>query len=142
MEALSDIPVRSHIWHRAQLSIHKLPPPHALLFGTFRAVDFYIETCAPHQADSRTCSYIDFAYGSDDGFIAGVHRFSVSRTWIDETKSERNVDSTTSVTIEFAHSGCNPRGKYPLKPDALQMLHSWYAMLLFREGVAELMKGQ
>lgn len=60
----------------------------------------------------------------------------------DEVQSEDDRDSTKTVTIEFAHSGCNPKENKPLKPDVLQTLHLWYAMLLFREGVAEVLKAQ
>jgi hypothetical protein len=89
---------------------------------------------------SQTDSYIDFAFGSDDGFIAGVHRFSVSRNNDHKEEEDHDSKNTMSVTIEFAHKGCNPKEDKPLKPDVLQTLHLWYAMLLFREGVAEVMK--
>jgi hypothetical protein len=132
--------VSSQIWSTSQLSVYKLPPPQALLFGVFRVVDSHVEIDAPQQQDSTTCSYVDFAFGSDDGFIAGVHRFSVTRTLTMGVENEKDADGTRNVTIEFAHSGCNPKENKPLKPDILQTLHLWYAMLLFREGVAEVTK--
>jgi hypothetical protein len=135
---LRDTPVSSHIWSTAQLSAHNPPPLDTLLFGVFRVVDSKIESA---NASSQTYSYIDFAFGSDDGFIAGVHRFSVKRE-AGSTAGEKDDENTTTVTVEFAHSGCNPRENKPLKPDFLHTLHLWYAMFLFREGVAEVKKAQ
>jgi hypothetical protein len=124
------------------LSAHELPPLQALLFGVFRVVDFHIEPQANQETSRQTYSYIDFAFGSDDGYIAGVHRFSVSRNDLSKEETEQDADSTASATIEFAHAGCNPRDNKPLKPEILQSLHMLYAMLLFREGVAEVLKAQ
>ena len=87
---------------------------------------------------AQSQSYVDFAFGSENGPIAGVHRFSVIRDGIVDGDGE-GIESE-NVTIEFAHVGCNPKENKPLKPDVLQTLHLWYAMLLFREGVAEVMK--
>ena len=140
MKALSNTPVSSHVWSNTQLSAQKLPHPHSLLFGSFRVVDCQAGSSTT-QLQSGAYSYIDFAFGSDDGFIAGVHRFSVASA-NDELQIKDDRDSTKTVTIEFAHSGCNPKENKPLKPDFLQTLHLWYAMLLFREGVAEVFKAQ
>jgi hypothetical protein len=134
MLALRNTPVDSHIWSAAQLSPNALPPKNSLLFGVFRVVDSDIESA---DASSQTYSYIDFAFGSDDGFIAGVHRFSVTCDANNDAAYEKDEKKTKGVTIEFAHSGCNPKQNKPLKPDFLQTFHLWYAMLLFREGVAE-----
>jgi hypothetical protein len=135
-KALQDTPMSSHIWSTTQLSVDELPPLHALCFGVFRVFDSRIEFA---DTLSQTYSYIDFVFGSDAGFIAGVHRFSVAREEVDAT-GEKEADNTTNVIIEFAHSGCNLRENKPLKPDFLQTLHLWYAMLLFKEGIAEVRK--
>ncbi|KAF2853060.1 hypothetical protein T440DRAFT_505954 [Plenodomus tracheiphilus IPT5] len=127
-DALKDIPVSSHVWSTSQLSNQTLSPLHALLFGAFRVVDSKL---------SEAESYIDFAFGSDSGGLVGVHRFSVSE---DSQVPETPLAGMRSVRIEFAHSGCNPKENKPLGPEVLQTLHLWYAMLLFREGVAEVMK--
>jgi hypothetical protein len=100
----------------------------------------HIEHQATQQTPPHNQSYVDFVFGSDVGFIAGVHRFSVSQIGSNEESEERTADSTANCRIEFAHLGCNPKEDKPLKPDVLQTLHLWYAMLLFREGVAEVMK--
>jgi hypothetical protein len=94
------------------------------------------------QASAQGNSYIDFIFGSDNGFIAGVHRFTVSRN--NESEEGKQSDETTaSVTIEFSHKGCHPKENKPMNPDdIMQKLHLAYAMLLFREGVAEVLKAQ
>jgi hypothetical protein len=116
-----------------------MQPLHTLLFGAFRVVDSHIESRTAQHTSQETQSYIDFAFGSDEGYIAGVHRFSVSRSE-PEKKNQPDTDSTTTVTIEFAHAGCNPRENKPLKPDFIQSLHMFYSILLFMEGVAEVQK--
>lgn len=80
-------------------------------------------------------SYIDYVFGSDQGPLAGVHRFSVT-----SNGNAEHSDGTRSVTIEFAHTGCNPQVNERLKPEILQSFHLAYAMMLFREGVAEVLK--
>ncbi|KAH9864456.1 hypothetical protein J1614_010390 [Plenodomus biglobosus] len=124
--AIQSIPVSSYIWAPAQLSTHALPPLHALLFGAFRLVHV--------QLDGRE-SHVDFAFGADEGAIAGVHRFEVFEVEGEGVKAQ--TEGYRTVVIRFAHAGCNPREDKPLEPAVLQTLHLWYAMLLFREGVAE-----
>ena len=120
-----------------------------MLFGAFQVVDssFPPGSNAPDpvvsdevdpQARTSTAapnfSYIDFAFGSDDGYLAGVHRFRISR---EENGGEKGMGL---VTIEFAHSGHKPRTKEPLGTGLIQDLHMFYSMVLFREGVAEILK--
>jgi hypothetical protein len=128
-----------NIWSTDEISAHKLAPVGAILFGVFRIADIHLEHQATHQTPSQNSSYVDFVFGSDVGFIAGVHRFSISREDMSKAPEEQNVGKINRK-IEFAHLGCNPKEDKPLKPDFLQTLHLWYAMLLFREGVAEVMK--
>jgi hypothetical protein len=130
---LKKIPVSLHVWKLSQLKKDTAPPLDALLFGVFRVVDRCIQESSSVQQEP---SYIDFAFGFEGGNLAGVHRFSVKRTGDAE-----EVSGTIPVTIEFAHTGCNPQVNEPLKPEVLQTLHLAYAMLLFREGVAEVLKG-
>jgi hypothetical protein len=131
--------VSYRIWLPADLSSKEVPPLHTLLFGTFRVVDSRMQPHVSSQMSEHAESYIDFAFGSDDGFIAGVHRFSVSRN-SNSNDDDLNDKTTTSVTIEFSHKGCNPKEDKPMGPDFMQTLHLMYAMLLFREGVAEVIK--
>ena len=102
-------------------------------------VDYHLDQGIPDTTPNR--SYIDFAFGSDSAFIAGVHRFSVLRNG-GNAGQDKKRDTPANVTIEFAHAGCNPKEDKQLKPEILQTLHLWYAMLLFREGVAEVLKAR
>lgn len=81
-------------------------------------------------------SYVDFVYGSDDGIWRGVHRFSVLRG-----RSEGN-DHNHDEEVVVRHSGaiCDPRKDKHKFNGFLKSFHLIYATLLFREGVAELMK--
>ncbi|KAF2029129.1 hypothetical protein EK21DRAFT_68361, partial [Setomelanomma holmii] len=126
-EGLKEAPVSKRIWSNAKLSNSHVPPLYSVLFGAFRVVDLMVA----HPKDEED-SYIGFAFGSDNWPLAGAHRFCISRR--DEVGGE-NV-----VTIKFVHSGCDPRENKPLSPAFLQTLHLWYAMVLFREGIAEVMK--
>lgn len=124
--AIETIPVSAHIWAPAQLSTHALPPLHALLFGAFRLV---------HVRLGGRESHVDFAFGADGGAIAGVHRFEVFD--VEGGGGEVQNGGYREVVVRFSHAGCNPREDKPLGPAVVQTLHLWYAMLLFREGVAE-----
>ncbi|KAH7081130.1 hypothetical protein BKA63DRAFT_503220 [Paraphoma chrysanthemicola] len=124
---LNHKPISKSIWSASHLSRQIPPPLDALLFGAFRVVDYYIAD--PHSGGE---SYIDFVFGSDTGRLAGVHRFCVS--------SEQSGERQGVVTIEFAHSGCNPGENKRLSPAVLECLHMWYGMVLFREGVAEVLR--
>ncbi|KAF1845097.1 uncharacterized protein K460DRAFT_405372 [Cucurbitaria berberidis CBS 394.84] len=139
-ERLKDIPVSSYIWAQSALSRETVPPLHSVLFGVFRVADCHFQSPGdekyPELSQGGSYSYIDVAFGSEKGPIAGVHRFSVTR----DGRVKEDGGKNESVTIEFAHVGCNPKENKPLKPDFVQTLHLWYAMLLFREGVAEVMK--
>lgn len=129
--------VSTQIWTREELHRERLVPLHSVLFGSFRVLETQISSAAKqHPLElQHYSSFIDFAFGSDDGFIAGVHRFSVS-----EAQGVGETKGTKQITVEFSHTGCNPREDKPLGPAVLQNLHLWYAMLLFREGIAEVLK--
>jgi hypothetical protein len=115
--------VTPSIWSASQLSIETLPPLHSKLFGGFQVLDRQLEQ---KYSDKRnTHSYIDFAFGSDTGYLAGVHRFSV---W-------RNAGEDGKVLVEYEDTAFNPKVNKPLLPDVLLQFHLIYAMVLFREGV-------
>lgn len=134
-----DTPVSSYIWSQSELSRETLPPLHSVLFGVFRVADRDFRIGAPRH------SYVDVAFGSENGYVAGVHRFSVRREGRggdgdgdgggigDGGREER-------VLIEFSCLGYSPKENTLLKLKAWQTFHLWYAMVLFREGVAEVMK--
>ena len=135
---LENTPPSTHIWAATDLNRKHLPPLHSILFGAFRIVDIQLSS-APDQstASLQQDSYVDIAFGADNGFIAGVHRFSVS-----EIEGSASVGGKRLVSITYDHTSCNPKDHKPLGPDVLQTLHLWYAMLLFREGVVNVLKAE
>ena len=116
------------IWSASQLSSYTLPLLNSKLFGGFQVIDYRLKQDFPD--DSKTHSYIDFAFGSDTGYLAGVHRFSV---WTD-SKDDRKV------VIEYEDTAFNPKVDKPLLPDLLLRFHLVYAMVLFREGVLNVLR--
>jgi hypothetical protein len=134
---LKSLPVSRHIWTAAEINGTQLPPLHSILFGAFRIVDIQQSSLAEEPLGRLPArpSYVDIAFGADDGFIAGVHRFSVS-----EVEDSAHAEGKRHVTITFDHTSCNPKESRPLGPELLQTLHLWYAMLLFKEGVVNVLR--
>ncbi|KAF2017408.1 hypothetical protein BU24DRAFT_490580 [Aaosphaeria arxii CBS 175.79] len=136
-EELKNEPVSRRIWSTSQLSGENLPPVGALFFGAFRVVESRVVDRSDVADGKASESYIDFAYGFDQGPLAGVHRFSVKRGAAPGSGGcEKQGKEEETVTIEFSHSGCNPLSDEWRLPLTLEGFHSIYAMLLFREGVA------
>jgi hypothetical protein len=136
MTELADEPISSRIWTAGDVGDVRLPPLHSVLFGAFRVVDIQCSN-TPELSSTAEYSYIDIAFGADDGFIAGVHRFSVS-----EVEDLSSIEGTRHITISFDHTSCNPRQDKPLSPEVFQTFHLWYAKLLFREGLVSVMKAE
>ncbi|KAF2659469.1 hypothetical protein K491DRAFT_591039 [Lophiostoma macrostomum CBS 122681] len=134
--ALQNTPVKTDIWHHSLLSSITPPQSDSLLFGAFRVIDYHIECSGPsdvvHDKSTSTDnhheshSYIDFAFGREDGRLAGMHRFSIIR---------HAADEEGKVTIEFSDTALNPRAQRPLESKLFMSFHMVYAMCLFRDGV-------
>ncbi|KID83200.1 hypothetical protein MGU_09481 [Metarhizium guizhouense ARSEF 977] len=98
-----------------------LPSLHSVFWGTFQVTDLRV-------GEDGEGSSIDFVYGSNRGEFAGCHRFTVRK----ETggQGERVFVSMECMT-------CNPRVDKPVSGQFLFGLHKVYAMMLFRDAVAE-----
>lgn len=94
-------------------------------------------TTSSDPSVSSTQSYVDYAFGSEDGLVAGVHRFTVFR---EAAGSSRVDDDKENVTIEFACAAHSPKANSYFQSRMMSVFHVWYAKVLFREGVAEVMK--
>lgn len=142
LPALQNKLVTSHIWHHSSLSTTTPPQIHSLLFGAFRVIDRRIGDSAPNDevlTESSSVgkyheshSYIDFAFGAEDGRLAGMHRFSILRN---------PADTESKITVEHSDIALDPRAKGPMKPELLVSFHRAYAMLLFRDGVRSMVNG-
>jgi hypothetical protein len=107
------------------------------LFGTFQVGGIRIEPPIGTQAQPRETeseSSIDFVYGSDASQFAGVHRFGIRRL------ADEGGSSNSKIRVSLACLTCNPTQNKPLAPEILFTFHQIYAMLLFRESVAELLQ--
>jgi hypothetical protein len=127
-------PSSTRIWSTDQLDLN-LPPPGSLLVGGFLVAA--VELSGAETGES----YIDIIFGSNHagaGF-AGIHRFSVIHLE-SELESDPKSSQERVVRLHYGHLSCNPSVNKPLKPDFLQVLHKIYAMLLFREGAARVVR--
>lgn len=117
---LDGTPELIRIWAVAEIDAARLPPFHSVLFGTFRIFDIRILSSAEQAlgAPEVQSRQVDIAFGADDGFIAGVHRFSVS-----EIEGSANSERKRHVTITFAYTSYDLREDIPLGPDVLQTFH-------------------
>lgn len=84
-------------------------------------------------------TYVDFVFGSDTGFLRGVHRFSVLRRPLMDGNGKAKESGQDELELRFAALACDPIRNKPLKPAWLAKFHLAYAMLLFRDGVAEVL---
>ncbi|KPM34800.1 hypothetical protein AK830_g11771 [Neonectria ditissima] len=122
----------ARFWSTKDLSDHKLPPLHSVLYGVFQVLDIKL----PQKNDTKsqqgsTESYIDFGFGRDQRQFVGVHRFSVVRP------NDRPPTGQRTVQIHRQSMTCNPTVNRPVGPGFLYHFHNIYAQLLFREAVAE-----
>lgn len=114
-----------------------------MLFGAFQVIDFRIRGQSnasdtdPVPSDE---SYVDFGFGSDQSRFAGVHRFSLSRSDSEAEKTKQSTGAAPTV-VRITHSGlaCNPSHNKLITPLFVFTFHKFYAMLLYREGVAQVL---
>jgi len=128
------------IWSHRDLSDKQLPPLHSTLFGAFQVLEFYDSDQAT-SLDSAPPgdSYVDFGFGSDGSIFSGFQRYSLSRSARVHEKVDADDADNSVVRITFSCVACNPMQDKPIKPDFLFVLHKFYAMLLFREGVGQIL---
>lgn len=137
MEGLDGVPASRQVWKAAEISTAELPPLNSVLFGAFRIIDISLSSSSHLQLETfeARSSQVDIAYGSDNGFIAGVHCFSVS-----ELEGPANLHGNRHVTINFDSTSCDPKENKKLGPDLLITFHMLYATLLFKEAVGSVLK--
>ena len=120
------------------------------MFGTFQFLDSDLkrEVSIDHiSASSPSESFVDIGFGSDGSRFSGFHRFSISReqTPIEMNAGTEDVDRAaggipTAVRITFSAFACNPSTERPPSSGLFSAFHKLYAMLLFREGVANVLR--
>ena len=93
------------------------------------------------EADSTSETYIDLIWGADTWFIRGVNRFSVV-SHNPPPDSSRDKEGEEKIELRYACLTCDPRQDRPIGPSWLMRFHNVYAMLLFRDAVAEVLAGE
>ncbi len=87
---------------------------------------------------TRKGSYIDVAFGDDRKTFAGCHRFEVLHRF--EKGDEEEEEDEGGVEIVYSHLSCNPTVKEATFPKMIFDFHKFYAMQLFRDGIAEVLR--
>lgn len=93
-------------------------------------------------------SWIDIGYGDDAGTFAGVHRFEILRSACGGGGSRREggggegdeEEEDGEITIRYSSLACNPTIDRLDIPKIVFDFHKYYALSLFRDGVAEVLK--
>ncbi|KAK1533313.1 hypothetical protein CPAR01_10021 [Colletotrichum paranaense] len=126
---LNPISASNQIWKTEEISCKTLPPVHSVVFGTFQVSHVKLIDSKESQAEPETESSVDFVFGKDISQFAGAHRFSIVRS----------SENPARVKVVYESTACNPTRNHHLSGILLQF-HSFYAMLLFREGVSEILR--
>ena len=134
------------IWNHQDLCGRRLPSLGSILFGTFQVIDTNVGIDHDENDNTKPASserYIDFGFGSDHSSFAGFNRLSVSRV-----ESGDEIDSSsislespsTRMRLTLSCFACNPTQDKPMTSGLLRTFHLHYAMLLFREGAANVLR--
>lgn len=125
--ALKDTTVPAMASKKEHLPSGKLLPPYSRVVDLFQVTDSHIVDRKTDSSNEST-SFVDFAFGCDDSTFAGAHRFSVNRSHEDPE----------AVTIGFSCIVVNPGSGRNMVPPGTAIFHRAYAILLFRDALAEI----
>jgi hypothetical protein len=138
------------VWTIQQLSKDSLPSLGSVLFGAFQVIEVTIgndDSKDGTQTELASETYVDIGFGSDRSRFSGFHRFSVVREppAVGAHDSIYGIDmgargSSNRVRITFSSLACDPSRDKPAGWMILSAFHKQYAMLLLREGVAEVLR--
>lgn len=119
-----------------ELSRTSLPPMFSILFGgNFMILDISLRSNSEKKSAAlRRGSYIDIGFGDDRKGFAGMHRFEVIH---DTGKPGRQ---SGDVMICYSSMSCNPTVNQQVFPNWVFTFHKFYALNLFRDGVAEVLR--
>lgn len=122
---------QTQIWQVSQMSRETLPEYGALYFNAFQMVDKQMESGKGGE------SYVDIAYGKYRTPFVGVHRFSLQRQ---EERAPAGKDDGEEIRFTMSCVTCNAKEDRRIAPAWASVLHRAYAMLLFREGVGQVLR--
>ncbi|KFY75768.1 hypothetical protein V499_04273 [Pseudogymnoascus sp. VKM F-103] len=142
------LPTERIEWNHHNIPAMSFMPVGDILFGAFQLVDSHLKLAPSDPLPS----YLDFGFGSDRGYFAGCHRFSLHRGLESEKDSELgslNVAGTASdadmledgeVEVRLEHFRCNPSKNVPSWAECISWFHCWYAKFLFADGISSVLK--
>lgn len=119
-----------------------------ILFGAFQLVDSHLKSAPSDPLPS----YLDFGFGSDRGYFAGCHRFSLYRGLKSKKGSELGKSDVTGtagradlleegeVEVRLEHFRCNPSKNVPSWAEYISWFHCWYAKFLFADGISSVLR--
>ena len=120
------------------LSRTSLPAKNSRLFGgNFVVLDVDIKSGSTDSTpvqDLEPGSHIDVGFGDSRTSFAGAHRFEILR------EVEEGEEEVGGVTILYSHLSCNPIVKEARFPAFVFNFHKYYALTLFRDGIAEVLR--
>jgi hypothetical protein len=108
-----------------------------LFGGNFMVLDVGLKSDAdPSKGMDPTLedSFVEVGFGDNRRRFAGLHRFEVSRD------VEKETGEYAGITICYSSISCHPTVNKPVFPKFLFGFHKFYAMCLFRDGIAEVLK--
>jgi hypothetical protein len=122
----------------SELSCTSLPPRYTMLFGgNFMVLDVGLKSDADSSKETDPTlkeSFLEVGFGDNRRGFAGLHRFEVSHD------VEKETSEHAGITICYSSISCNPTVNKPLFPKFVFGFHKFYAMCLFRDGIAEVLK--
>jgi hypothetical protein len=118
-----------YVWKSNEISSSRLDTVGSHYFGIFQIVDLQIA-----ESTKTNSSYVDFAFGSDQAYFAGCHRFRLRRL------SEDSAADSPHVEISLEAFRCNPNGSLSVFDGLLSWVHRFYARLLFADGIQSIIR--
>jgi len=116
----------------SELDRMKLPGKGTVLFGG----NFYVLDVHLKQTSQENDSFVDVAFGDNRKGFCGLHRFQVTRDISEDWKEWEGVGA---VNIEYSSISCNPSENKTVFSNWVCLFHKWYAMVLFRDGIREVL---
>jgi hypothetical protein len=128
--------------------LQELPEVGTLFFGNFLLLDHSGATTENRRevfngvegwegANGNGESFVEVAFGKDDGGFSGSHRFEV---WREDGEGEK-CEEKEVVGVRLSGMRGNPTQDGNFGTMWLDGFHKVYAQALFRDGVCEILKG-
>lgn len=129
-----------NISYPSAMSEKELPAVHTRLIGGFLVLDKHVDIDSRRAGISvgESSSYIDLGFGFNKpgSTFCGVDRVAVTR---DPDMNAGDKSSYRKIKISYSAMACNPSVNAITLSRFTLSVHSFYAGLLFREGIARVL---